>query len=127
MRCLLLLPFLFSPDASAQSRFIHKGELNGVEMAYRWNHPTGKPSELLLKLRNTTNEDRRVSLVIDLYYQGHTVEVLEADTCIKAGRTMNGRLNGIYFVPTRLTPEQIGSGDAEAELTRSLVEPAICP
>lgn len=127
MRTLPILLLLIPMAAQAQGKFVQKGERDGVEMGYRWNHPAGKPSELLLKLKNTTDEDRRISLVIDLYYQGRTVEVLEADTCIKAGRTMNGKLNGVYFVPTSLTTEQIRSGDAEAELTRSLIEPAICP
>lgn len=120
---LLLLP----TGLSAQTKFIHKGEQNGVEMAYRWNHPLGKPSELLLKLKNTSAEDKRVDLVIDLSYQGLTLESFGADTCIKSGATLNGKLNGIYFIPTRLTTEQLKSGDAEAELTRTVVEPATCP
>ncbi|HNR54099.1 MAG TPA: hypothetical protein PKJ19_02955 [Flavobacteriales bacterium] len=127
MRVLLLLLLVPPLQVAAQKGFIHKGEREGVEMAYRWNHPVGKPSELILKLKNTTQEDRHVSLVIDLYYQGLTVEVLEADTCIKAGRTLNGKLNGIYFIPQRLSSEQIKSGDAEAELTRSEVTPETCP
>lgn len=127
MKALTALLLLFPLAAQAQGKFVHKGERDGVEMAYRWNHPIGKPSELVLKLKNTTDEDRRVSLVIDLYYQGRTVEVLEADTCLKAGHTMNGKLNGVYFIPTSLTTEQIRSGDAEAEFTQSLIEPAICP
>ena len=127
MKAVLLLLLVLPFQAMAQKGFIHKGERDGVEMAYRWNHPIGKPSELILKLKNTTEEDRRVSLVIDLYYQGLTVEVLEADTCIKGGQTLNGKLNGIYFVPERLTSDQIKSGDAEAELTRSEVTPDICP
>lgn len=127
MRSLLPLLFFIPAASHAQSKFIHKGERNGVEMAYRWNHPTGKPSELLLKLKNTSAEDKRVDLVIDLYYQGLTVESFEADTCIKAGATLSGKLNGIYFVPSRVTTEQIKSGDAEAEMTRSQVERDTCP
>lgn len=127
MRSLVPLVFLLPAASHAQSKFIHKGERNGVEMAYRWNHPVGKPSELLLKLKNNSEEDKRVDLVIDLYFQGLTVESFEADTCIRAGATLNGKLNGIYFVPSRLTSEQIKSGDAEAEITRSEVEPTTCP
>jgi hypothetical protein len=127
MRSLLALLFLLPTLLSAQSKFIHKGERNGVEMAYRWDHPLGKPSELLLRLKNTSKEDRHLDLVIDLYYQGLTVESFQADTCIKAGATLNGKLNGIYFVPTRVTTEQIKSGDAEAEMTRTEVEAANCP
>jgi len=40
---------------------------------------------------------------------------------------MNGKLNGIYFVPTRLSTEQIKSGDAEAELTRTVITTSACP
>ena len=127
MRRLLLLLFVLPPALHAQSKFIQKGEQNGVEMAYRWNHPVGKPSELLLKLKNNSQEDKHVDLVIDLYYQGLTVESFEADTCIKAGQAMNGKLNGIYFVPERVTTEQIKSGDAEAELTRTVINTAACP
>jgi hypothetical protein len=99
---------------------------DGVELAYRWNHPPGKPSELLVRMKNTAAEDRSVHLVIDLAYQGRTVESLTADTCIRAGQTLNGKLNGIYFVPTTLTTEQIKSGDADAELTRSEVGRTAC-
>lgn len=125
-RVSLLLPLLLATLVT-EAQFVHKGEVEGVEMAYRWHHPVGKPSQLLLKLKNNTAEDRQVDLIIDLYYQGRTMESLVADTCIKAGATMNGRLNGLYFIPTRLTTEQIRSGDAEAELTRSEVTKSQCP
>lgn len=107
-------------------QYLHKGVHDGVELAYRWNHPMGKPSELLVRMKNTSGTDREVHLAIDLYYQGRTVETLTADTCIKAGRTMDGKLNGIYFVPAQLTTEQIKSGDATAEMTRTEVVAATC-
>lgn len=113
--------------ACTAPQYVYKGVQEGVELNYRWSHPTGKPSELLVKMKNTTTEDRSVSLVIDLAYQGLTVETLEIDTCIHAGHTMNGRLNGVYFVPTRLTTEQIKSGDATADLTRSIIAKSDCP
>lgn len=106
--------------------YLYKGTHDDVEIAYRWNHPPGKSSELLLKLTNNAAEDKRLDLVIDLYYQGRTVETLLADTCIRTGQTMNGKLNGIYFVPGRLTTEQIKSGDAKVEMTRTGIEPATC-
>jgi len=127
MKRLALLLTLLLLSAALHAQFVQKGTVEGVEIAYRWNHPIGKPSELLLKLKNTATEDKQLELVIDLYYQGLTVESLEADTCIKAGQTMNGKLNGIYFVPTRLSSEQIKSGDAEAELTRTVITTSACP
>ena len=120
-------PVLLLLSACAPAQYVQKGVQDGVEFAYRWNHPPGKPSELLLKLVNTANEDKQVGLVIDVHYQGHTVEVLEADTCIRAGQTLSGKLNGIYFIPTKITTEQIKAGDAEAEITRSVVAPSHCP
>lgn len=127
MRTIALLLIITPLAALAQGKFIAKGERDGVELSYRWHHPMGKPSELHLRLKNNAAEDRSISLGIDLSYQGLTVETLSADTCIKAGRTMTGKLNGIYFVPTRLTTEQLKSGDAEAEFTRTEVTPGECP
>jgi predicted RecA/RadA family phage recombinase len=72
-----------------------------------------------MKLTNTTGEDLRIDLGIDLSYQGRTVETLSADTCIRAGQTLNGRLNGIYFIPERLTTEQIKDGGTQVELSRT--------
>lgn len=122
-----IIPLLLLAVACSPTEYLHKGVQDGVELAYRWNHPAGKPSELLLKLVNTTADDKEVDLVIDLYYQGRTVESFSADTCIKAGQTMNGRLNGIYFIPSALTSGQIKSGDATAELTRTTISISMCP
>ncbi len=122
-----IIPLLLLAVACSPTEYLHKGVQGGVELAYRWNHPVGKKSELLLKMVNTTAEDKEVDLVIDLYYQGRTVESFSADTSIKAGQTMNGKLNGIYFTPSTLTVEQIKSGDATAELTRTTITSATCP
>lgn len=111
----------------AMPQYVSKGTQNGVEIAYRWNHPVGKPSELWLRLKNTTEQDKHLNLGIDLYYQGRTVEMFEADTCVRAGQLLNGKLNGIYFIPERLTTSQIKDGSAEVETTRTLIETAGCP
>ena len=125
MKAILLLVVLLTACSTPQ--YVYKGVQEDVELGYRWNHPTGKPSELLVRLKNTAAEDRSVSLVIDLSYQGLTVETLELDTCIRAGQTMNGKLNGVYFIPTRLTTEQIKSGDALADLTKTVIAKSNCP
>ncbi|MBP7408847.1 MAG: hypothetical protein KA941_08820 [Flavobacteriales bacterium] len=114
-------------SSCAMPQYVSKGTQNGVEIAYRWNHPVGKPSELWLRLKNTTDQDKHLDLGIDLYYQGRTVEMFEADTCLRAGQLLNGKLNGIYFIPERVTTAQIKDGSAEVETTRTLIEPASCP
>ena len=111
----------------ASKSWLYKGMNDGVDISYRWNHPSGKPSELLLRLENTTTEDKDVSLVLDLYYQGRTVETLMADTCIRVGQTLNGKVNGIYFIPERVTTVQVKDGGTAVELTRTSIAPAVCP
>jgi hypothetical protein len=110
----------------AGPKYLHTSVHDGVEIAYRWAHRNDRPSELLMRMENTTLEDKRVSLVIDLYHQGRTVETLEADTCLRVGQTMTGKLNGIYFVPEQVTTEQIKSGEVQLEMTRTFIEPLPC-
>ena len=121
----ILLALVFT--SCATSKYVEKGTVDGVEIAYRWNHPVGKPSELLLRLKNTTMEDRNLNLAIDLYYQGRTLETMQADTCIRAGQTLNGKLNGIYFIPERVTTAQIKDGGTQVETMKTVVEPTHCP
>ena len=90
-------------------------------------HPPGKPSELLLRLKNIADTDRSIALSIDLYYQGRTVETFEADTCLRPGMMLMGKLNGIHFIPERLTTDQIKDGGAQVEVTRTDVTKAPCP
>jgi hypothetical protein len=113
-------------SACSAPQYIYKGVHDGVDVSYRWKHPKGKPSELLLKLENTSSEDKLLSIVLDVYYQGRTVETLTADTCIRVGQTLDGKLNGIYFIPKKLTTDQIKSGDGTVEMTRTEVTPGVC-
>lgn len=127
MRSFPAILFQVLLSACGTTKYVEKGTVDGIEIAYRWSHPMGKPSELLLRLKNTTLEDRNLNLAIDLYYQGRTLETMLADTCIRAGHTLNGKLNGIYFTPGRVTTEQIKDGGTQVETTRTMVEPTLCP
>ncbi len=126
MKRYLFALILLACMGCAPKSYLYKGVHEGVEVSYRWAHPTGKPSELLLKLVNTAEVDKRVELVIDLYHQGRTVETLSADTCIRMGQTLNGKFNGIYFIPERLTTEQIKSPDTSVEMTRTGISDDTC-
>lgn len=110
----------------ATKKYTYEGITDGVEVAYRWAHPAGKPSELLVRLRNTTAEDKQMALTLDLYLKGRTVETFEADTCIRGLQTLNGKLNGFFFIPKELTTEQIKSGEGTVEPTRISVSPGNC-
>lgn len=127
MKTLLVIGIAMLIASCASMKYVEKGTHEGIEIAYRWNHPPGKPSELLLRLKNISGADSRVSLGLDLYYQGRTVESFEADTCMRAGQLLMGKLNGIYFVPQRITTQQIQDGSASIEATRIEVNQQPCP
>lgn len=123
----LILALLATAGCKAPA-FTQGGQKDGVSVDYRWNHRPDKPSELLLKIANTAASARQVHVELDLYHQALTVERFSADTCIPAGRTFNGKLNGIYFIPQHLTAEQAASSDTNVEVTRLDVEEAgQCP
>lgn len=103
-------------------QYTQAGYSEGVTVSYRWRHTAGGPSELLLKLVNASDSARAVHVGLDLYFQGLTVERFSADTCITAKRTMNGKINGFYFVPQTLTPEQAASPETRVDLTGFTVE-----
>ncbi|HRN36484.1 MAG TPA: hypothetical protein PLV70_06480 [Flavobacteriales bacterium] len=126
-----LLFLLLAVPAAAGCKapaFVQAGEADGVSVAWRWNHRPGKPSELLLKIVNTSSAARQLDVALDLSFQGFTVEQFTADTCIAAGRTYNGKLNGIYFIPHELTAEQAASPDCRVTLGKfNVQEKASCP
>lgn len=126
MRTVLLLVTCITGITTACGQFVSKGTHDGVEVAYRWRHPKGKLSELQLQLKNTTTVDKRISLGIDLYYQGLTVETFEADTCLRGGQRITGKLNGFYFIPERLTTQQIKDGGTDIEVTRTAITDEPC-
>jgi hypothetical protein len=115
-----LVPLLLLGCKAPQ--FMQAGQKNNVSVSYRWKHEAGHPSELLLKIVNAGDSARQLHMGLDLYYQGFTVEQFSADTCIPAGRTFNGRSNGIYFIPKQVTPEQAASADTKVELTEFTAE-----
>lgn len=109
-------------------QYVQAGQKDHVSVSYRWNSPPGKPTELLLKVVNSGDSAQQLHLGLDLYYQGFTVEQFSADTCIPAGRTFKGRLNGIYFIPKQITAEQAASPDTKVELTEFTAHPVgKCP
>lgn len=109
-------------------QFIQAGQKNDVAVSYRWSTKTEGPAELLLKIVNHGTSAQQLHLGLDLYYQGFTVEEFSADTCIPAGRTYNGKLNGLYFTSGKLTREQATGPDAKVDLTSFTAEPVDrCP
>ena len=122
MKALITLLLILGITSCKAPQFIQGGEKDGVTVSYRWNHRTDKPSELLLKIVNDSPSAQQLHVGLDLYHQAFTVEQFSADTCIPAGRTFNGKLNGIYFIPQQITPEQSASPETKVQLTEFTVE-----
>ena len=128
MKILVTLLLLLAITSCKAPQFIQGGEKDGVNVSYRWNHRADKPSELLLKIVNNSASAQQLHIGLDLYHQAFTVEEFSADTCIPAGRTFNGKMNGIYFIPQQITAEQAASPDTKVQLTEFTVEPiTTCP
>jgi len=125
----ILLLFAVATAAGCKApQFIQAGEKDGVSVDYRWNINAAKPPELLLKIANKSDSAQHLHLELDLSYQAFTVEELTADTCIPAGRTFNGKLNGIYFIPKALTSAQAASPDCKVQVNGFTTENAAhCP
>ncbi len=123
-----LLLVLLGVTSCKAPQFIQGGAQDGVTVSYRWNHRPDKPSELLVKIVNDSPSAQQLHLGLDLYYQSFTVEQFSTDTCIPAGRTFNGKLNGIYFIPQQITAEQAASPDTKVQLTEFTVDRiTVCP
>ncbi len=128
MKVLVTLLLLLAITSCKAPQFIQGGEKDGVTVSYRWNHRADKPSELLLKIVNNSTSAQQLHIGLDLYNQAFTVEEFSSDTCIPAGRTFNGKMNGIYFIPKQITAEQAASPDTKVQLTEFTVAPiTTCP
>lgn len=117
MRTALLSVFLlvFAATGRAQ-QYTSFGEQDSVTVSYRWRHRAGKPSELWLKIANASTVRRQVHAHLDLTSKGVIVEQFEADTVMGPGRTLTGKLNGFYFIPRTMTPEQLQAPSTAIEL-----------
>ncbi len=126
-----MLVFLAIPTF-AQEKYTEKVSTEDADIHYKWKYPmTGGvegPAELLLKVRN--KRDQAVSISFELAYilDLRTEATFAIDTCIKAKKTIYGKLNGLYFVAPHLSNEQLMSDGFEWEINDlSVAEIDNCP
>lgn len=121
LKGLLMFVFLFSfQGLSAQNPWLPLMEKDGITIDYRWSNekPFDRNSqlELRLRIRNTNDFNALLNFSVD-FYLGPLLEESSDDVelCLQPGRTIMGRLNGVYF-RTTLTNEQIRSEKFKFEI-----------
>lgn len=100
---------------NAQDKYTEKISTEDVDIHYKWKYPmTGGvagPAELLLKLKNKDEDAISISFEVAYTIDMRTVATFLVDTCIKAKKTIYGKMNGLYFVAPDITNDElIGDG-----------------
>lgn len=133
LKGLLIFVFLFSFQALyAQNPWLPLMEKDGISIDYRWSNekPFDRNSqlELRLRIRNSNDHHAQLNFSVD-FYMGPLLHESseEVEICLNPGRTLHGRLNGVYFRTTTLTNEQIRSEKFKFEINDLVVtEAAAC-
>lgn len=84
---------------------------------------------VLLKVVNSGDSAVQYMVEMDFFFQGKRIESLAAlPMCLDAGKTSQGKLNGMYFQSESLTSEQMLSDDFEYELSIDIEDKeSLCP
>jgi hypothetical protein len=116
-----------SSTVFGQSKFQEKTKKDGVSIYYKWSHqnPIDKasPLQMVIKTVNENDQAINVSFLILYYIDGVLKEKNEVENfCIKAGKTANGRFNGLVFSTANISNAQIESDNFEWELSDVKIE-----
>jgi hypothetical protein len=113
----------FTASLSAQKKATYDivKEENGLVYSAKWVDLKGLNAGkkgLFVKVTNKTDKTLNYSLGVELFVDGVMEEASQvSDFCIGAKKTMQGRLNGIYFVPETVKASQIGTESFTLELS----------
>ncbi len=110
---LFLILITASFSLLAQDKYTEKLSTEKVDIHYKWKYPTKGgvegPAELLLKVKNKNQEPISISFEVAYMLDMKTVATFAVDTCLKAKKTIYGKLNGLYFISEDLSNEEIRS------------------
>lgn len=111
---------------SAQDKYTEKISTEDVAIQFKWKYPmTGGvagPAELLLKVKNKNDDAISISFEVAYTMNIRTVATFAVDTCIKAKKTINGKMNGLYFIAPDLTNDELMSDGFVWEINDLAVE-----
>lgn len=122
-KILLLVVFfgLFLGSSYAQFGYKQYTLVNGVDISYKYGTATNDKGEkvpaLMLKVKNSNDYAVEYSYSIDMYYEGILKQTTGKDThCAKPHSTSMGKLNGVYYLLSDFTQEQVDKGDFEMKI-----------
>jgi hypothetical protein len=123
MKVLLTAIALFgmSEISSAQRGYTEQTRRDGLTISTKWGKAkdeTGtKRSALLISVVNNEKKAREYSFDILFYYEGILRETGVIETnCIDGLKSKVGRLSGTYFIPSKLSDEQLQAPDFGFEI-----------
>lgn len=141
MKTLVLSIFaLFTVTAaSAQWGYDTYIKSDGLEISTKWGKARdadgNRRPALLLRIENHNEFPVSFGFDVNFYYEGILRETGGVDSeCIDGLKSRIGKLNGIFFIPEKFTPEQLDSSDfgwslenIEVEKTSPCVDNDIAP
>lgn len=115
----LLIGLNFSAQGQKKYTLIHDD--HGVQFFTKTGKAKrddgGSETAIFLKVVNGNDQDCSYSFGLDFYFKGKATDSMPVmKYCLKAGRTAQGKMNGVYFQSDSLTDEQMASDDFEFEL-----------
>jgi hypothetical protein len=124
---LLFLVLVFASTSLIGQKYKVYTKVKGVEISTKWLSPSkmkrDAPLQLLIKAENTNDYNVDLSLSVALYLDGILEEQSAPSSIpIKAGKTLQGKLNGLFFESDKLSNEQIRSDKFDYEILDIEVE-----
>lgn len=113
----VLILILFIPvTLSAQWGYETYSTTEGLEIATKWGTARNAEGErkpaLLFRIENKNDHAVEFSFDLNFYYEGILRETGGVETeCVDGLKSRIGRLNGIYFIPEKFTPDQLENVD----------------
>lgn len=112
----LLTVFLVSTTIQAQRGYDTYSKTDGLEISTKWGKARdadgARRPALLLRIENHNDFAVSFGFDVNFYYEGILRETGGVDReCIDGLKSRIGKLNGVYFIPEKFTPEQLKSGD----------------
>jgi hypothetical protein len=107
--------------STAQPGYEPYQTVNGLILSTKWgkakNEAGEKKPALLMKIENTNDHPVDFSFAINFYYEGILRENGKIENqCLEGLKSAVGKLNGVYFIPTKFSPDQLKSSDFEFTL-----------
>jgi hypothetical protein len=122
IRSLALLVLISAiPFGTIAQKYENYTKVDGVQLSTKWvpasKFKKNSPLQLLIKAENKNAFEVELALSVALYLDGILEEQSGiSELTLRAGKSLQGKLNGLFFESDRLSNEQIKSDKFEFEI-----------